>query len=237
MPQRTVVHVHRALEDHLFRIYAERIALVYAVVDHGAEQIIGRGHGVNIAGEVQVDVLHGQHLGVSAAGGAAFDAEHRTEGGFAQGDDRPFPDLGHRVAEAHGRRCLALAGRRGTDGGHEHELAVRAVLQGFVYSGLHFCLIVAVQLKSILVNIQFFCDIDDLLHFCVLCDLYIRQHAEPPIIFAEFTCSGHMRAKHAHDKITAAQQRACNQIIYSSIPKCKCLFKVDIRIFAVYNKI
>ncbi len=39
-----------------------------------------------------------------------------------------------------------------------------------------------------------------------------------------------MRAKHAHDKITAAQQRACNQIIYSSIPKCKCLFKVDIRI-------
>ncbi len=73
--------------------YAEAFALLQVVIQHGAAQVVGRGHGVNIAGEVQVDVLHGQHLGVSAAGGAAFDAEHRTEEGSRRAMTVRFPIL------------------------------------------------------------------------------------------------------------------------------------------------
>ena len=39
------------------------------------EQIVRRADGVEVAGEVQVDVLHRHDLGVAAAGGAALHAE------------------------------------------------------------------------------------------------------------------------------------------------------------------
>ena len=39
------------------------------------EQIVGDTNGVEVAGEVEVDVLHGHDLGVAAAGRAALDAE------------------------------------------------------------------------------------------------------------------------------------------------------------------
>ncbi len=55
------------------------------VVHHGGQQVVGSADGVQVAGEVQVDVLHGDHLGIAAAGGAALDAEHRAQGRLAQG--------------------------------------------------------------------------------------------------------------------------------------------------------
>ena len=51
------------------------------------QQVVGRGDGVHIPGKVEVDILHGQHLGIAAPGGAALDAEHRPQGGLPQGDD------------------------------------------------------------------------------------------------------------------------------------------------------
>ena len=51
------------------------------------QQVVGRADGVEVAGEVQVDVLHGNHLGVAAAGRAALDAEHRAQRRLAQRHD------------------------------------------------------------------------------------------------------------------------------------------------------
>ena len=63
------------------------IALVNVVVDHGGQQVVGRTDGVEVAGEVEVDVLHGHHLGITAASGAALYAEHRPQRGLTQGDN------------------------------------------------------------------------------------------------------------------------------------------------------
>ena len=51
-----------------------------------AEQVVGAADGVEVAGEVQVDVFHRHHLGIAAAGGAALDAEAGAEGRLAQAD-------------------------------------------------------------------------------------------------------------------------------------------------------
>ena len=48
-------------------------------LDHGRQQVVGRADGVDVAGEVEVEVLHRDDLGVATAGGAALDAEDRTE--------------------------------------------------------------------------------------------------------------------------------------------------------------
>ena len=82
MPQRTVVHIHTAFKDDAARIDAKRIALLKMIVDAGAQQIVRRGDGMHIAGEMEVDILHGHGLRVSAAGRSALNAENRAEGGL-----------------------------------------------------------------------------------------------------------------------------------------------------------
>jgi hypothetical protein len=89
------------------------------------EQIVRRGDGVEVAGEVEVDVLHRHHLGVAAAGGAALDAEARPERRLAQAQHRLLADVIERVGQAHRGRGLALARRRRRDRRDQDQLAVR----------------------------------------------------------------------------------------------------------------
>src|SRR3546814_18997385 len=75
----------------LFRssgIDVDLFAPVDVVVDQGRQQGVRRGDGVEVAGEVEVDVLHRHHLGVAAAGGAALHAEAGPERGLAQAHPR-----------------------------------------------------------------------------------------------------------------------------------------------------
>ena len=71
---------------------AEPVAPVDVVVDHRGEQVVRRRDGVEVAGEVEVDVLHRHDLGIAAAGGAALDAEAGPERGLAQAHHRLLAD-------------------------------------------------------------------------------------------------------------------------------------------------
>ena len=77
VPQRPVVHIHTPFNQNAALINPQRIALVHVVIQHGTQQVIRRRNGVHVAGEVEVDVLHGHHLGIPAASGPAFHTEHR----------------------------------------------------------------------------------------------------------------------------------------------------------------
>ena len=78
LAQRAVVHVHHAPPADAAHVDAQRVAVVDVVVDHRRQQVVGQRDGVEVAGEVQVDVLHRHHLRMAAAGGAALHAEHRA---------------------------------------------------------------------------------------------------------------------------------------------------------------
>ena len=96
------------------------------IVEQGGEQVVGAGDGVEVAGEVQVDVVHGGDLGVAAAGGAALHAEAGAEGGLPQADHGAGAEVVEGVAEADGGGGFTLAGGRRADAGDEHQLARRA---------------------------------------------------------------------------------------------------------------
>ena len=72
----------------------ERVAVVEVVVDERGGEVVGRADRVDVAGQVEVEVLHRDDLAVAAAGGAALDPEHRAEA---------------RLADAH-RRLAARSG-------------------------------------------------------------------------------------------------------------------------------
>ncbi len=119
-----VVHVQAPAPGDPTGVDIELVAPVDVVVQHGGEQIVGDAYGVKVTGEVQVDFIHRDDLGVTAAGCAALDAEAGTEAGFAQTDRRPLADAIERVAEADRRGGLAFAGRGRVDGGDQDQLAV-----------------------------------------------------------------------------------------------------------------
>ncbi len=132
VPQRTVVHVDDPLPDDPPQVDPQGVAVVDVVVQHRGQEIVGQLDGVEIAGEMEVDVLHGDDLGVAAAGSAALHAEARTQRRLAEADAGLFADAVQAVAEADAGSRLALAGGRGRDGGHQDELAGRPVLQPMI---------------------------------------------------------------------------------------------------------
>ena len=73
--QRAVIHIHDTAPHNAARIKAKAVAVVNMVVHERGQQIVGQRNGVEVAGKVQVDVLHRHHLGVAAASSATFHAK------------------------------------------------------------------------------------------------------------------------------------------------------------------
>ena len=73
------------------QVEVELVALVEVVVEHRRQQVVGRRDRVEVAGEVQVEQLHRDHLAVAAAGRAALDAERRAHRRLAQADHGRLP--------------------------------------------------------------------------------------------------------------------------------------------------
>ena len=101
-----------------------------AGVDGRGQKIVGGRHGVDVPGQVEVEVLHGHDLGIAAAGGAALDAEGRPHAGLADDGDDLLAQVGAEgLAQADRRRRLALAERRRRDGRHVDVMAQGPVLE------------------------------------------------------------------------------------------------------------
>ena len=166
-----VVHIDSALPHDLAGVDAEHVALLDVVVEKSGQQVVGSADGVEVAGEVQVDILHGDDLSVAAAGSAALDAEHGAERGLAQADHGVFAELVERVGKADGRGGLALARGGGADSGDEDQLCLAGQLADL--GEVELCLIFAVEFQMVLVDPGVRRDLGDLFHFVSLSDLNI----------------------------------------------------------------
>ena len=127
LAKRAIVHVEHPPPGDAPLVEMERVAPVHVIVDHRRKQVVRRRYGVKIAGEMEVDLLHGRNLGAAPAGRAPLHSEGRSERRLAQAEDGLAADAAQRVGEADAGGRLALAGRSRTDRGDQNELAVRAV--------------------------------------------------------------------------------------------------------------
>ncbi len=127
--QRTVVDVDDPAPRDVVEVEAELVAVVQVVVDHRRQQVVRRGDGVEVAGEVEVEQLHRDDLAVAAAGRAALDAERRAHRRLAQRDHRVLADVLHGLTEPDRGGGLALAERRRRDRGDDDVLGLRSIAQ------------------------------------------------------------------------------------------------------------
>ena len=143
------------------------------VIEYRGEEIVRRADGVDIAGEVQVNVLHRVDLRPASAAGAALYAEHRTERRLTHGDHRVFAYAAQPVGKADGRGRLALAGGRRRDGRDEDELTL--VLRVLIQQGqIDLRLVPAVLFKIFIFNAEPVRDLRYGEHFAGLGDFYVR---------------------------------------------------------------
>ena len=144
MAQLTIVHVDDALPGDALDVDAELVTLLNVVVEHSGQQVVGGTDGMEVTGKVQVNVLHGDDLGPTAAGGTALHAKHGTERRLAQGHGALNAATTQAVGQADGRGGLALARGRGVDSGHEDKLCL--VISWLVEQGIvDLCLVKAVR--------------------------------------------------------------------------------------------
>merc|ERR1719186_1942232 len=110
------------------------------------EKVVCRGDGVDIAREVKVELVHRDHLRVSAPRGAALDAESRSLRRLAHtGKHIPLQLGAQGLAQTYGGGGLAFAKRGGRDARHNHVAAVRAGGEAGEGGQGHFRLLLAVQ--------------------------------------------------------------------------------------------
>ena len=143
------------------------------VIQHRRQQVVRRADGVEIAGEMQVDILHRDDLGIAAACCTALDAEDRPQGRLPQRDHDVFAQLLHAVGQADGRRRLALPGGGRVDGRDQDQLAVGALdlLEQVI---IDLGLVLAVLLQILLIHPCRLRDLGDGQHFRLLRDFNIR---------------------------------------------------------------
>jgi len=175
--QRPVIHVDHPPPGDSAHIETKRVAVVNVVVDQRREKIVCEPDRAEVAGEVQVDVFHWNHLRVTAARRAALDAKHGAKRGLTQANDRVLADSIQRIAQSHRRRGLALARWRWTDRSHQDQLAVGPVLEPCDVGERELGLVAPVGLKLVLGNVQTITrKLDDRPQRRALRDFAIAQH-------------------------------------------------------------
>src|SRR5438445_12514869 len=92
-------------------------------VNHRGQQIVRRGNGVKITVVMKIYSLCWFHARESAAGSASFLPEHRTQRGFARGDDGAFAQLLQTLSEPDGSDGLAFTRFGGAGRGDQNQLA------------------------------------------------------------------------------------------------------------------
>ena len=107
--QRTIVHVHRARPQHLVRVDAELVAEVQVRIDQRREQVVRRRDGVEVAVEMQIDLVERRQRRLAAAGRAALLSEHRAERRLAQRRHGAVAALDQPLRQTDRRDRLAFA--------------------------------------------------------------------------------------------------------------------------------
>ena len=154
------------------------------VVEKCGEQVVCARDGVEVTGEMKVQILHRNDLGISATGRATLDAEARSEGRLTQCDHGLLSKQVQCIGETDRCGGLALTGRCRIDRGNQNELTVRTILDLIPEIVAQLRLVLTVLLEFIrldTIRSRYVCDA---IHRRFLCNLNIRLHLLPLSLIA-----------------------------------------------------
>ena len=66
-------------------------------IQHGGQQVICRANSMKVTREVQINIFHGNDLGISATSRSTFNTKNRSQRRLAQRNNHILAALGQRV--------------------------------------------------------------------------------------------------------------------------------------------
>src|ERR1043166_5471636 len=135
------------------------------IVEQGSEQGMRARDGVEVAREVEIDVVHRDDLGISPSGGAALHAEHRPEAWLTDAQRDLLAHAAQRLREANGYGAFSLARRRRVRGRDDDEAAANWTRRDL---DRNLRLVLAIQIEIVAPESQFGGDILDGSHLGAL---------------------------------------------------------------------
>ena len=162
--QTSIVHIHDATPKNLLEFESLCLVLETVVVQEGSNHVVGLCDGMEIASEMEINLIHRQNLCVTATCSTTLHAEARTQRWFAKSYYSLLADLLHTQGETHGYGGLAITSLGRTDSGNEDEMMVlKLVSVNLVRSNLSD--VTAVVFHLVFVNSKFCCHFIDRAQF------------------------------------------------------------------------
>ena len=130
---------------------------------------------MEVAGKMEIDLLHREYLCISASCSSTLHAETWTEGRFTQGKDRLLADLVHAKGKSYRNGSLADAGLGRGDGSHENKITILYLL--FIYErDIHLGHMASIMSHMLLVDAIFTCKLLYLFQLYATCNFNVRFH-------------------------------------------------------------
>jgi hypothetical protein len=131
---------------------------------------------MDVAREMEVEVLHRDDLRVAAAGRAALDPEHRAERGLTQAERDFLANVTEPLGQRDRRGRFPLAGLRRRDRGNADQLAVGDLLQSLEDVERDLGLVLAKEVVFVVLEARVLRDLRDRPELRLLGDLEARRH-------------------------------------------------------------
>ena len=162
--QASIVHIHDATPKNLLEFETLCFVLETVIVQKGRDHVVGLCDGMEIASEMEINLIHRQNLGITATCSTTLHAEARTQRWFAKSHYSLLANLLHTQGETHGYGGLAITSLGRTDSGNEDEVMVLKLVS--VNSGRsNLSDVTAVVFHLVFVNSKFCCHFIDRAQF------------------------------------------------------------------------
>ena len=152
--QDAVFDVETAAPGDRRRVDSELVPMQQVRVDGRREQVVRRGDRVQVAGEVEVDVLARNDLCEPRPGAAALCAQGRPDGRLAEAHEGAFADVAETFRERDRRRRLAFAALRRRDRRNGDQLPVGTRGEALEHAEADLRLVAAEELDLVGIEVE-----------------------------------------------------------------------------------
>ena len=162
------------------------IAFTLFMEDSGVQccrtQVMGAGNSVDVTSQMQVEIFHGNNLGITTTGCTTLDAEDGTHAGLADTADRLLANGVQAHGDRDGINRLAFTERCRSGCCDQNHTAIGTILQ--VVNGIQadLGLVVAIGFAMLLLQAELICQLSDMHQIRISGDFNIRLHFVIPLI-------------------------------------------------------
>ena len=178
MAKGAVVQVHNTFPEDTTLINSQLISLVQVVVNQGRKRIVGSCNGMHVSSEVEINIFHWQHLGITTSSSTTLNPHYWTKRWFADSNHGFLANLVQGIRKTNSNSWFPFTCRCWVDSSNQNQFSNWIALNCTNFIKAELSLVLSVQLQIIVRNTKFLHNINDWFQLNTLCDFNICFHSK-----------------------------------------------------------